>query len=249
MTGSATGNFSAALSVVGKSGRNVETVKPHGRFPTHNATTHTATRGNHRPRRHTSNSPRLSRHNSPHTHHHVHHRCSSRLHARTNRLGHSAKVRNTTRHFCRRSLQELSQLHTIARLALPDDSSGNPLRGLQAHHSQLLCTHPMGLSTDIPTDSPRTNHQGRYEHSQRSRRQEHLKTPTEQLVQQRKAYQTSSIKTRPEVRINPQFLPIIRNSCVPRFSRLRAIAEFFQSRLDQNNRDNHCSCRRYSHNT
>src|SRR6266851_10051168 len=109
MMGSATGNFSAALSLVGKSGRIVEAVKPHGRLPTNNATPHTANRGNHRTRRHTSNSSRLSRHNSTHPHHYVHHCCFGRLHARTNCLGHSAKVRNTTSHLCRRRLQELPQ--------------------------------------------------------------------------------------------------------------------------------------------
>src|SRR5437016_14652556 len=64
MNGSVTGNCSATLSVLGKSGHNVEAIKRNGRPPTNNATTHTPTRGNHRPRRHTSNSPRLPRHHS-----------------------------------------------------------------------------------------------------------------------------------------------------------------------------------------
>jgi len=174
MTGSATGNFPAAVSMVGKSGHNVEAVKHNGRLPTNNATPHTPTRGNHRPNRHTSNSPRLSRHNSTHPHHHVHYRCLGRLLTRANRICYCPKIRNTTRDLCRRCLQELPQLYTTARMAIPDDSTGNPLQRFQAYHSQLLRNNPMGLSTDIPTDSYRTNNQGRNEHSQRPRRQEHL---------------------------------------------------------------------------
>src|SRR5260370_26164245 len=161
--------------------RNVEAVKPNGRLPTNNATADTPARGNHRTRRDTSNSPRLSRHNSPHPYHHVHYCRIGCLHTRANRLRHRAKVRNTTRHLRRRCLQELPQLHTTANMAIPDDSSGNTLQCFQANHSKLLCNHPMGLSTDIPTDSHRTHHQGRNEHSQRPRMQEHLQTPPEQL--------------------------------------------------------------------
>src|SRR6266704_1697570 len=99
MNGSVTGNCSAALSVVGKSGHNVEAIKRNGRPPTDNATTHTPTRGNHRPRRHTSNSPRLPRHHSANPHHHLHYRCFSSVHARTSRVRHCTKVRNTTGYF------------------------------------------------------------------------------------------------------------------------------------------------------
>src|SRR5467141_978567 len=181
MTGSATGNFSATLSLVGKSGHDVEAVKHNGRLPTNNATPRTPARGNYRTRGHTSNSPRLSRHNSPNPHHHLHYRCSGCLHTRANRLRHRTKVRNTTRHLRRRCLQELPELYTTAHMAIPDDSSGNPLQCFQANHSKLFRNHPMGLSTDIPTDSHRTHHQGGNEHSQRPRRQEHFQTPPEQL--------------------------------------------------------------------
>src|SRR6059058_2564990 len=88
MNGSVTGNCSAALSVVGKSGHNVKAIKRNGRPPTDNATTHTPTRGNHRPHRHTSNSPRLPGHHSANPYHHVHYRCFSSLHARTSRVRH-----------------------------------------------------------------------------------------------------------------------------------------------------------------
>src|SRR2546425_5539328 len=135
MTGSVTGNCSAAISVLGKSGHNVEAFKPDGRLPTNNATPRTLDRWNHRPRRHTSNSSRLSRYNSTHPLHYVHYCCSSCLLAGTNRLGHSAKVRNTTRHLSGRSLQELPQLYPTTRMAIPDDSAGNPLQCFQAHHS------------------------------------------------------------------------------------------------------------------
>ncbi len=188
MTGSVTGNCSAAISVLGKSGHNVEAIKRNGRPPTDNATTHTPTRGNHRPRSHTSNSPRLPRHHSTNPHHHVHYRCFSSLHARTSRVRHCTKVRNTTGQLSRRCLQELPQLYTTAHLDIPDDSAGNPLQRFQAYHSKLLCNNPMGLSTDIPTDSYRPNHQGRNEHSQRPRRQEHLQAPTDQLAQQTHGY-------------------------------------------------------------
>src|SRR5712664_2145645 len=121
MTGSATGNFSAPYQWLEKVVVNVEAVKPNGRLPTNNATPHTPAGGNHRTRRHTSNSTRLSRNNRTHPHHNIHNRGSGRLHPRTNRLRHRAKVRNTTRYLRRRCLQELSQLHTTAHLAIPDD--------------------------------------------------------------------------------------------------------------------------------
>src|SRR6267143_2491077 len=158
--GSAKGNFSAAVWVVGKVVMNVEAVKPNGRLPTNNATPRTLARGNHRTRCDTSNSARLSRHNSTNPHHHLHYRCFGCLHTRANRLRRRAKVRNTTRHLRRRCLQELPELYTTAHLAIPDDSPGNPLQRLQANHSKLLRNHPMGLSTDIPPDSHRTHHQG-----------------------------------------------------------------------------------------
>src|SRR5205807_7471459 len=134
-TGSVTGNCSAAISVLGKSGHNVEAIKRNGRPPTNNATTYTPTRGNHRPRRHTSNSPRLPRHHSTHPHHHFHYRCLGRLLTRANRICYCAKIRNTTRDLCRRCLQELPQLYTTAHLAISDDSAGNPLQRFQAYHS------------------------------------------------------------------------------------------------------------------
>src|SRR5437016_14509398 len=95
-TGSATGNFTAAVSMVGKSGHNVEAVKPNVRLPTNNTTPYTPYRRNHRPRRHTSNSPRLPRHHSANPYHHLHYRCFSSVHARTGRVRHCTKVRNTT---------------------------------------------------------------------------------------------------------------------------------------------------------
>src|SRR2546426_10332505 len=140
MTGSAMGNCSADLPVIGKSGRIVEAVavKPNGRSPTHNATTHTPARRNHRARRHPSNGPRLPRHNSAHPHHHVHYPRYADLHPRTDRVRHRVKVRNTTGHLSRRFLQKLPQLYTTARLAIPDDSTGNSLQCFQTHNSQLL---------------------------------------------------------------------------------------------------------------
>src|SRR5207245_10489690 len=135
MRGSAMGNFPAAVSLVGKSGHNVEAIKHNGRLPTNNATPHTPTRGNHRPHRHTSNSPRLPRHHSTHPHHHVHYRCFSSVHARTSRVRHCTKVRNTTGYLFRRCLQELPQLYTTAHLAISDDSTGNPVQRFQAYHS------------------------------------------------------------------------------------------------------------------
>src|SRR5438552_8837860 len=135
MNGSVTGNCSAALSVVGKSGHNVEAIKRNGRPPTNNATTHTPTRGNHRPHRHTSNRPRLPGLHSANPYHRVHYRCFSSLHARTSRVRHGTKVRNTTGYLSRRCLQELPQLYTTAHLAISDDSTGNPLQRIQAYHS------------------------------------------------------------------------------------------------------------------
>src|SRR3989442_3095513 len=128
MAGSGTGNFSAALPVIGKSGRNVEAVavKPHGRSPTHNATSHSPARRNHRTCRHTSNSPRLSRHNSSYPHHHIHNRCVGDLHARTSRVRHCAKVRNTTAYLSLRSLQELPKLYPTDGLATSHHNAGNP---------------------------------------------------------------------------------------------------------------------------
>src|SRR5437879_6571050 len=137
MAGSGTGNFSAALPVIGKSGRNVEAVavKPNGRSPTHNATSHTPARRNHRARRHTGNSPRLPRHHIANPYHHVHYSCFSSVHAGTSRVRHRTEVRNTTIYLSRRCLQELPQLYTTAHLAIPDDSAGNPLQCFQAYHS------------------------------------------------------------------------------------------------------------------
>src|SRR2546426_10449323 len=137
MAGSGTSNFSAALPVIGKRGPNVEAVavKPHGPFPTPNATSHSPARRNHRTCRHTSNSTRLSRHNSSYPHHHIHNRCFGDLHARTSRVRHCAKVRNTTGYLSGRCLQELPKLYTTDRLAISDDSAGNPLQCFQAHHS------------------------------------------------------------------------------------------------------------------
>src|SRR5436853_6820130 len=135
MTGSATGNFPAAISMVGKSGHNVKAIKRNGRPPTDNATTHTPTRGNHRPHRHTSNSPRLHRQHSATPYHHLHYRCFSSLHARTSRATHCTKVRNTTGYLSRRCLQEHPQLYTTPHLSISDDSAGNPLQRIQAYHS------------------------------------------------------------------------------------------------------------------
>src|SRR6266516_1966614 len=239
MNGSVTGNCSAAISVLGKSGHNVEAIKRNGRPPTDNATTHTPTRGNHRTRSHKSNNPPLSRHHSTNPHHHVHYRCFSSLHARPSRVRHCTKVRNTTGQLSRRCLQELPQLYTTAHLDIPDDSAGNPLQRFQAYHSQLLRNNPMGLSTDIPTHSYRPNNQGRNEHSQRPRRQEHLQAPTDQLAQQTYGYEPSSIKTGPEVRINPIFVIFRKFFRPPLSGLLGAVAEFFQSGLDQNDCNNH----------
>src|SRR5437667_11675600 len=96
MNGSATGNFPAAVSMVGKSGHNVEAIKRNGRPPTDNATTHTPTRGIHRPRRHTSKRPRPTRHHSDNPYHHLHYRFFSNLHAPISPVWHSPNVRNTT---------------------------------------------------------------------------------------------------------------------------------------------------------